>query len=74
MQASQREAITDYLEGTKVQIKFLGQRMEKENMSDTLQMKMHSNTEPKLKLKKIVSAARLQAGLFKFCYPKHLLE
>lgn len=35
---------------------------------------MHSNTEPKLKFKENVSAARLQAGLPKFCSPKYLLE
>lgn len=33
---------------------------------DTLQMNMHSNTEPKLKLKENVSAARLQVGLLNF--------
>lgn len=52
--------------------------MEKETildtLLDTLQMKMHSNTESKLKVKENVSAARLQAGLLKFCYPKYLLE
>lgn len=30
MQTSQKEAITDYLKVSKAQIKFLGQRMEKE--------------------------------------------
>jgi len=74
MQASQREGITDYLEITRVQIKFLGQRMEKETMLDTLHTKICSNTEADLKLKENVSAARLQAGLLKFCFPKYLLE
>ena len=74
MQTSQREAITNYLEVTKVQTKFFGHRMEKETMLDTLQTKIHSNTETKLKLKENVSAGRLQAGLLKFCYPKYLLE
>lgn len=43
-------------------------------MLDTLQMKMHRNTERKLKFKENVSAARLQVGLLKFCSPKYLLE
>lgn len=74
MQTSQRETITNYLEVTKVQIRIFGHRMEKETILDTLQTKMHSNTESKLKLKENVSAASLQAGLLKFCYPKYLLE